>query len=140
MAATCTITENECPLDADGRKTINTRIRKVTWDWTSHTDGSVSGVGQTTQRYHGFLISLETDPDGTDAPTDNYDITLLNEQGTDVLCGAGADRDTANNELTMPLPNSSPNPVALNGTKLDLNVANAGSGKKGRAVATILVR
>lgn len=47
--------------------------------------------------FSGKLIALETDP-GATAPTDNYDITVENANGHDVLEGVGANRDTTNSE------------------------------------------
>lgn len=45
----------------------------------------------------GYLIGISTNP-GSTAPTDNYDITLLDEDGEDRLAGAGANRDTSTTE------------------------------------------
>lgn len=45
----------------------------------------------------GTLLAIETNP-GAVAPTDNYDITLVDADGLDRLGGVGADRDTANTE------------------------------------------
>lgn len=47
--------------------------------------------------FEGHLVSLTTNP-GATAPTDNYDITLVDADGTDRLQGVGANRDTANTE------------------------------------------
>ena len=42
----------------------------------------------------GRLLDLVTNP-GTTAPTDNYDVTVLDQHGHDVLEGVGANRDGA---------------------------------------------
>jgi hypothetical protein len=47
----------------------------------------------------GVPWKLVTDPDPTNVPTDNYDITITDRAGSDVLLGKGADRDTATNEV-----------------------------------------
>ena len=47
--------------------------------------------------FEGRLIKMVTNP-GSPAPTDDYDIVINNQHGTDVLGGRGANRDTANNE------------------------------------------
>ena len=48
-------------------------------------------------RIEGRLLALTTNP-GSPAPTANYDITLLNQHGADVLQGVGANRHTSNTE------------------------------------------
>ena len=59
-------------------------------------DGSVPNTALT-QKISGRIIALETNP-GATAPTDNYDITLEDGDGHDVLEGVGANRDTATTE------------------------------------------
>ncbi len=56
----------------------------------------------------GRLIALETNP-GATAPTDNWDVTAVDEQGLDALQGVGANRDTTNTEKV---------PVVYSGTAL----------------------
>lgn len=104
-----------------------TAIKKITWSWTSTSGGAADGA--TTYAYDGDLIGLTTDPDGTSAPTDNYDITITDSDGRDVLLGAGANRDTATTEHVV-----GTNLAAVAGSKLTLNVANAGDTKKGVVV------
>lgn len=48
----------------------------------------------------GRLLQMITDP-GTTAPQDNYDITLTEAGGADLLLGGGANRDTANTEIAF---------------------------------------
>ena len=45
----------------------------------------------------GRLLALETNP-GATAPTASYDITLIDDEGHDVLEGVGANRHTSNTE------------------------------------------
>jgi hypothetical protein len=100
-------------------------LKKIAWAWTSDAAGVVSGT-LTTGAYNGVLERLVTVPSGAAAPTDNYDVTVLDEDGTDVLMGAGADRDTANTEQVLA---SSLGAVAND--RLELRVANAGNSKGG---------
>ena len=72
-------------------------VKKITFAWLSD-DTAGTATGTTTFPYDGKLITLVTDP-GTAAPTDNYDVTVTDADGHDVLVGAGANRDTANTEL-----------------------------------------
>lgn len=70
--------------------------RKVVVSWTSDGSGDASG---TSQKLVGELVKATTNP--TDGPTDNYDITLTDEDGVNILAGCDddlADRDTTNSE------------------------------------------
>lgn len=107
-------------------------IKKIKWQWTAHTDGKVAKTtanAVTTKAYNGELVRLITIPDGTTAPTDNYDIKIYDDDGVDILVGAGADRDTANTEQVLA---TSLGVVAND--KLTLEVENAGSGGKGTVI------
>lgn len=119
MAGTVTVTE-----------TTYKPIKKIKWSWTSTAGGAADLI--TTNDYCGQVLALVTDPDGSAAPTDDYDVTITDSEGYDVLQGAGADRDTANTETATPAKTS----VAFG--KLTLNVTNAGSAKSGTAVLYIL--
>lgn len=104
-------------------------ICRIKWTWTSTAGGAADLV--TTKGYYGEVLALFTNPDAT-APTDDYDITITDELGFDVMQGAGANRDTANNETAVPTAKS----VAFG--PLTLNVTNAGAAKAGVAVLYIL--
>ena len=109
-------------VDADPTESVAydrpNHIRIVTISWS---DASGNGVNfQLTQPwYNGWIIEVDTDP-GTTAPTDNYDIELLNDLGVDLLAGELYDRDTSTSERkylsnpaynkklpTLNIPNSS---------------------------------
>jgi hypothetical protein len=100
-------------------------VKKVKFVWVSAADGSASGA--TTYPYSGEILRLVTVPAGAPSvPTDNYDVTVTDEDGTDVLMGAGANRDEANTEQVLA---SSLGCVAND--KLTINVTNAGDTKGG---------
>lgn len=105
-------------------------IKKITWQWTAHTDGVVATAtanATTTHTYNGEIVRLVTVPGtGDDAPDDNYDVTISDGDGVDVLLAAGANRDTANTEQVA----ASSLGVVANDT-LTLYVTGAGSGNKG---------
>jgi len=105
-------------------------VKKVKFEWESAADGSASGT--TTEVYNGEIIRLVTIPDGVAAPTDLYDIAINDEDGTDVLMGAGMDRATATTEQVLA---SSLGCVAND--KLSIAVSNAGDTKKGTAIIYI---
>tara|TARA_R100001086_G_scaffold124417_1_gene64203 strand:+ start:56 stop:418 length:363 start_codon:yes stop_codon:yes gene_type:complete len=106
-------------------------IKKVTATWTS--DGSGAATGTTTAVLDGNLIGLTTIPaGGEDAPTDNYDVTVTDSDGHDVLLGAGADRDTANTEHV-----TEGSLAAVSHSPLTFTIANAGDTKQGTVILYI---
>lgn len=99
-------------------------VKKIKAAWTSDdTTGAVSGT--TEHYYSGKIELLVTDP-GATAPTDDYDLTVADSDGIDVLAGAGANRDTANTETVQ---GTSLGVVANN--KLTFAIAAAGNSKIG---------
>lgn len=103
-----------------------TTVKCIKMVWVSDASGNVT-LQSTANKYDGEVLLLTTVPaGGGSAPTDNYDITLLDENGADVLCGAGQNRDTANTETVA---KSSLGAVA--GSALTPNISNAGNAKGG---------
>ena len=103
-------------------------IKKISFDWLSVNGGGDAGkaVKTTEKTYTGEIIRLVTDP-GATAPSDNYTVTVLDEDGVDVLMGAAvANRDTANTEQVLA---SSLGCVAND--KLTLSISGAGNAKNG---------
>jgi hypothetical protein len=105
---------------------------RTTVSWTSNG----SGAATETVSINGTILRFTTNP-GSTAPTDNYDITLTDEDGYDVLGGAGANRDTATTESFVPQILGSDAttvfPVVVAGT-LTLAITNAGDTKNGTVV------
>ena len=114
MAGTVTVTE----------ETYGT-VKKLAWAWTSDASGDASGT-TSTNAYNGAISRLVTVPDGSDAPSPDYDIVVNDEDSTDVLMGAGTDRHTSTTEQVLA---SSLGFVAND--KLSLVVSAAGDTKKG---------
>src|SRR4051812_32088221 len=110
-------------------------INKLTLAWTSASDGTATF---TTSKINGTILRCATNP-GSAAPTDDWDVTLTDEDGLDVLAGQGANRDTTNSEHFCPgLPlkdgtTTSVVPIVVNGP-LALSVSGAGSAKTGTIV------
>lgn len=84
-------------------------------------DGSVPAT-ETDQAIYGQILGVTTIP-GTTQPTDDWDLTLKDSDGVDVLGGQGADRDTANPEQAVPIHGSLYAPRAV-ASKLTLGIAN----------------
>jgi hypothetical protein len=112
MAVTATVTP--------GKLLYGKEYTKIRVNWT--TDGSGDATG--TIRFDGFLVRAVTDP--SDGPTDNYDITLV-QDSADQLGGFLADRDTTNTEVKIPS-----DPIFLAGVHT-FTVAAAGATKSGVA-------
>lgn len=108
-------------------ETTYATVKKIVFEWTSDAGGDATET--TAAAYDGKLIGLTTIPDAVAAPTDDYDITLTDVEGHDVLLGAGANRDTANTEHVAEASLG-----AVAGSKLTLTVAAAGNAKEGIAV------
>lgn len=96
----------------------------LTLSMTSDTDGSVE---YTTQAVRGVIHRVTTNP-GSTAPTDNWDITVSDENGIDVLASLGANRDTTNSETVFPVDTTSGFPFAVS-EPLAVAVTNAGDSK-----------
>lgn len=112
-------------------------IRKITAAWTSDGSGDASG---TTRKIVGELLKGVTVPDGSAAPTADYDITLTDSDGADLLSGCAdnlADRHTANTETVQFLVTDGTagiavHPVAV--STITVTVANAGDTTAGTLV------
>lgn len=102
---------------------------------TLTSDGSGDASVQTSNTYKGFLVQFETDPDGSDAPTDNWDLTISDDYLSDITAGSGADRDTSNTEVKY--QDDLHNGVACHG-QLTFTGANMGSAKTAVVVAYIV--
>lgn len=102
-------------------------VKKIGFTWTSGTDAEVgTASGTTTYSYNGEVIRLVTNPDGDDVPTAAYDMVVNDEDGNDVLMGAGADRSATDTEQVLA---TSLGCVAND--KLALSITNAGAAKRG---------
>lgn len=74
-------------------------LKKITWTWTCTDLGILTGA-RTTNKYTGELLRLITDP-GSPAPTDNYDLTILDDDNIDALIGAGMNRHTTTTQQVI---------------------------------------
>ena len=114
MAMSCVITEE-----------TQAHIKKVKFVWVSAADGTASGT--TTGVYSGEIRRLVTIPAAAPAaPDDNYNVVVNDEDGTDVLMGAGATRDTANTEQVL-----AEDLGCVANDRLSLSITSAGAANKG---------
>lgn len=73
-------------------------VKKILFDWLSENGGANAGKAQktTTYAYNGVLERVVFVPDsGGTAPDNLYDVTVLDEDGYDVLSALGADLSNA---------------------------------------------
>lgn len=109
------------------------------WDVTvtSHTDGSGTS-GYILGPFNGFLWATDTNPDGTDVPTDNWDLYVEDENAVDLMAAACENRDTSTSERAYP-GNTPGSPAPIVGT-VRLRVANMGDTKKAVVRVYVLAR
>ncbi len=110
---------------AYGAKT--NKVKAITITWTSATGGAV------VQSFNmdGALVRMVTNP-GASAPTADYDITLVDADGVDLLAGEGADRHTTASEQLFPA--NTPYHVGA----VDFTIAAAGDEKTGTCILYVV--
>jgi hypothetical protein len=99
-------------------------FKKIKWSWLC-TDGGIVTGSKTTNKYTGEIVRLITDP-GATAPTADYDVIILDDDGVDVLVGAGADRHTSTTQQVLGTSLG-----CIVNSKLTLEITNAGNAKIG---------
>lgn len=115
---TCTLTE-----EAYGA------FRKIKFAWTSGTGADAGDVTKTTaNKYTGRIVGCSQIPaTGGDIPSDAYDMTIKDEDGTDVLFGLGA--DVSHSAASYKSEKDGLGAVVHD--TLTLSITNAGDTKKG---------
>ena len=109
-------------------------LQKVKWTWVSDSNGD-AGPTSTTAQFNGVLWKLITIPGDSDlAPTAAYDMTILDADGVDQLCGLGADRSATATEYKS----NSDGLGVVKSSKLRLVVDAAGELNEGTVVLYIL--
>jgi hypothetical protein len=108
----------------DRETPVGSPVSIITWAFTTDGYGNAS---EETEKTSGIIKRVVTVPAAAgDAPTAGWDLTIKDEDGVDVLCGNGADRDASASEQAFPCPVN----LAV-ASKLTFTVANAGDTKKG---------
>jgi hypothetical protein len=110
-------------------------VRRVSIDWISDASGDATA---TTGIVSGTILGVTFNP-GSPAPTANYDVTLLDQAGRDVLAGLGANLSATDTLGVCPGQaftdgtTTSVAPISVNDV-LTLAVSNAGDSKAGSIV------
>lgn len=113
-----------------------TGLKKVTFAWVSSATGTVTCAtnSQVTAFLKGlYIVRVVTNP-GATAPTDDWDATITDADGVDMMGGVLANRDTTNSEEVLPYIGGlayGPNPIP---GQITLNITNAGDSKTGTVV------
>jgi len=108
-------------------------VKKVKFAWATGSSSSGGVTATTTGAYNGAIERLVTIPGASSsAPTASYDITMSDQDSTDVLMAAGGSRATAATEQV----NAASLGIVANDT-LTINVTNAGSSNGGTAIVYI---
>jgi hypothetical protein len=96
-------------------------VKVVTFTCTADSSDGSFPATSVSANVKGRLLQIATNP-GATAPQDNYDITITDGDGIDVLQGVGANRDTSNSEVAAIVYATSANPVVAETDTLTLNV------------------
>jgi 1-aminocyclopropane-1-carboxylate deaminase/D-cysteine desulfhydrase-like pyridoxal-dependent ACC family enzyme len=116
-----------------------TSIRLIKFDWVVGSSSQTgTAVGYTSEvGYSGEVMEFVTVPSTTAIPTDNYDITVTDKNGIDLLCGSASNRDTAVMEYLVKATTAVDrwyNPLGfVCGSSLVFTVTNAGTESAGVA-------
>lgn len=99
----------------------------ISYAFTTDADGDAS---EATATVNGRINRIVTNPaSGDDQPTTNWDLTILDEDGIDILGGSGADRDAGNAAASE---QAAPSVAGLGvQSTLTFTVAHGGDTKKG---------
>ena len=113
-------------------------FRVIEWDWRSDASGDCDASASLNAFAYGVtgtVVGLHAVPEtGATIPTDDYDVTVIDENGVDVLNGAG----TNLNQLVASVENYrfptdflNEGPIVIVDQKLTLVVANGGDTQGG---------
>jgi hypothetical protein len=91
MLAGHALATGACVFTSTEQVSINSQTQRVYVTLTCTSDGSGIAAYSLDPATYGirgwYLYNVTTDPDGTSAPTDNYDVTLLTSGGEDITNG-----------------------------------------------------
>lgn len=101
-------------------------VKKITFEWVSG-NGAEGGTasGTTTYTYTGLVLRVVTVPDGTNAPDDNYDITLTDNDSVDIANAQLLNRSTSATQTVLASMG------AVVQSTITINIENAGDDNEG---------
>ena len=107
-------------------------MTKIVYSWTSTAGGAISIAS--TEQITGYVVGLETIPDGTDVPTDLYDLEVRDDYGTDIFNAEANNRSSTTKQFVQPIWQGFTVAVPVVSSKLTLVGTNAGASKSGTAI------
>jgi len=109
-------------------------VALITWSFTTDGDGDASEESATV---NGQINRIVTNPaSGDDKPSANWDLTILDEDGVDILGGSGADRDAGGAAVSE---QAAPSVAGLGvQSTLTFTVENGGDTKKGTVMVYLI--
>lgn len=124
MAGTCTVTLEK--VDHSGTDPQGIRLLTFSWvgDASAGTVPATSITANQAKALAGLKAVLAITNPGSTAPTDNYDITITDEDGVDIFGGSLANRDTANSEQARPAIATLGGERLVDGSILTFNLTN----------------
>ncbi len=107
----------------------------IKWSWIGGTAETTIAAATTSIFYSGKVMFCVTIPGTSDAPADNYDVTVIDKNDVDVLADGGLNRATATTEsiLTGSLG-------AVANSQLELSVVASGSSGISNGVVYLWIR
>lgn len=113
----------------------NARTLKLTINWTSNGGGISEAISAANMKVllGKNLAHFVTDP-GSPAPDDNYNFTLLDAYGVDILGGEGLLRHTTTSQQGVPALKSGVYGDRIIDAALTFTIDTAGGSKKGTAI------
>jgi len=121
-------------------------VRVIEWDWLSDSSGNCNvstSESANASGVTGTVVGLHAIPEtGATIPSDDYDITIIDKEGVDVLNGAGANLpqgNTSAENYRFPVDFLSEGPIVIADQELTLVVANGGDTQGGVIRLYILV-
>ena len=107
----------------------------IKWAWIGGTAETTIAAATTTIFYSGKLLFVVTSPGTSDAPADNYDVTILDKNSVDLLADNGLNRATATAESILEASLG-----AVANSQLELVVQNSGSSGVANGVVYLWIR
>ncbi|KKL78049.1 hypothetical protein LCGC14_2028730 [marine sediment metagenome] len=126
MAAVGTVTIVEEVFDS---------VKLISWSWIGGSAETALAAATTTSFYTGRLIFCVTNPGTSDAPADNYSVTILDKNDVDVLADGGLNRATGTTESILEA-----NLGAVANSQLELVVQNSGSSGTANGLVYLFIR
>ena len=110
-------------------------VKLISWSWIGGSAETALASATTTSFYTGRLIFCVTNPGTSDAPADNYSVTILDKNDVDVLADGGLNRATGTTESILEASLG-----AVANSQLELVVQNSGSSGTANGVIYLFIR